>query len=403
VPDEVRLLVNPAAAPREAPYRARHADTLDPAGFDAAWSAIRRWPGYAPTPLVSLAGRAKALGIAGLDYKDEGRRFGLGSFKALGGPYAVARVIQREMARRGLPSPSIDDLVAGRCRAEVADITVTSATDGNHGRAVAWGARLLGCRAVIFIHETVSEGRKMAIEAYGAEVRRVPGGYDDSVRRAFATAAAQGWHVVQDTATPDYRDVPADIGYGYGVITKEIVAAITEPPTHVIVQAGVGGLASAVCAVLWEAWGPRRPRCIVLEPVTADCVYRSLAAGAPTVVPGNADSFMAGLSCGEISLIAWEILRDGADAALAIGDDLAREGMRALATPVAGDPAIVGGECSGGAIGALLALARRPDLAAALQIGPASRVVVIGTEGATDPAIYEATVGRPPATVAAVT
>jgi diaminopropionate ammonia-lyase len=391
---EARACRNANAAGRDIPYGAREA-ILATTGFDAAFADIARWPGYAPTPLVSLPARARALGLGTLHYKDESHRFGLKSFKALGGAYAVARLLLRTLARR-YPGRevTIDDLLAGTYRDDCAAITVTSATDGNHGRAVAWGARLFGCRAVILIHEAVSEGRRAAIASYGAEVVRVPGGYDDSVRHAFAQGEANGWHVVQDTATPKYRDVPAEITYGYGVIAREIVAQLPEPPTHVLVQAGVGGLASGVCAVFWQAWGARRSRFIVLEPTAADCVYRSISAGRPIAVPGDANTFMAGLACGEVSLLAWDILEHGGDAALAIDDGYARLGMRALAEPLDDDPPIVGGECSGGALGALLALKAQPDLTAELGIGPQSSVVIVGTEGDTDPDIYREVVGR---------
>lgn len=399
---KIQLHVNANAAARDEPYAREHDGVLATADFEAAYVRISRWPGYRPTPIISLPARARALGITSLDYKDEANRFGLGSFKGLGGAYAVALVLLRELKRQGdIADPTIDALLAGGYRDAVANITITSATDGNHGRAVAWGASMFGCRAVIFIHETVSEGRRAAIAAYGAEVVRVPGGYDDSVRHAFATARANGWHVVQDTATADYRQAPADITCGYGVLAREIVDHISVPPTHVFVAAGVGGVASAVCATFWQAWGPLRPRFIVFEPSTADCVLRSLAAGRPEVVPGDANSFMAGLSCGEISLIAWDILRDGADAVIAIDDDFARDGMRALAEPLEDDPAIVGGECSGGALGTLLALAERPEMMEALGIGRLSRVLLIGTEGATDPDIYREIVGRDAAEVEA--
>ncbi len=398
----VRFYVNAHAASRDEPYARNHESVLPAADFEAAHALIQRWPGYRPTPLLALPARARALGIASLHYKDESHRFGLGSFKGLGGAYAVALVLLRELKRQGaVAEPTIDALLAGSYRDAVADITITSATDGNHGRAVAWGASMFGCRAVIFIHANVSEGRRAAIAAYGAEVVRVPGGYDDSVRHTFATARANGWHVVQDTATTDYRQAPADITCGYGVLAREIVDEVDAPPTHVFVPAGVGGLASAVCAAFWQAWGERRPRFIVFEPDTADCVLRSLAAGRPEVVPGDADSFMAGLSCGEISLIAWDILRDGADAAIAIDDDFARDGMRALATPLGDDPVIVGGECSGGALGSLLAIAERTELMRALGIDRESRVLLIGTEGATDPDIYREVVGCSAADVAA--
>lgn len=399
---EVRVCLNANAAGRDEPYGPVREAVLSTAGFDAALADIGRWPNYAPTSLVSLQERARSLGLGALHYKDEASRFGLKSFKALGGAYAVARLLCRDIERHYPGSAAtIADLLSGRYRDACAGITVTSATDGNHGRAVAWGARMFGCRAVIFIHQEVSEERRAAIANYGAQVVRVPGNYDDSVRHAIAYGRANGWHVVQDTATSDYREVPAEITYGYGVIANEIIAQLPAPPSHVFVQAGVGGLASAICAVFWHAWGARRPRFIVLEPAAADCVYRSIAAGTPTLVPGNANTFMAGLACGEISPLAWDILKEGADAALAIDDGYARLGMRALAEPLGSDQTIVGGECSGGALGALLALEAHPDLAAQIGMGAQSNVLIIGTEGDTDPEIYLETVGRSAAQVVA--
>ncbi|MEM8663402.1 MAG: pyridoxal-phosphate dependent enzyme, partial [Pseudomonadota bacterium] len=195
--------------------------------------------------------------------------------------------------------------------------------------------------------------------------------------------------VVQDTAAGSYRDVPAAITYGYGTIAHEVFGEIDEPPTHAIVQAGVGGVASALCAQFWHGWGAARPRFVVLEPTRAACVAASLAAGRQVVVEGDTHTAMAGLACGTVSDIAWEVLETGADAALIAPDSLAFEGVRALARPAGDDPSIVAGECAGGAVGALLALAHRPDLRAALDITSASRVFVLGTEGATDGAIYE--------------
>lgn len=399
----VTAILNPrAAGARVAAYPPELARALSPAGFVVASAEIATWPGYHATPLIPLVGLAKELGFRAIHYKDEAGRFGLGSFKALGGAYAVARVLSRVLAARGVATGvTAADLAAGRYADAVRDITVTSATDGNHGRSVAWGARLFGCRAVIFIHASVSDGRRDAIARYGADVIRVPGGYDQSVRHAFAEAAKQGWHVVQDTATTSYRETPADITFGYGVIADEIVRAIEAPPTHVLVQAGVGGVASAICARFWQAWGEKRPKFIVLEPENAACVTASIVAGRRTDLTGDVDTVMAGLSCGEVSELAWDILDTGADAALTIDDELALEGMRRLANPLGGDPAIVGGECSGGAVGALIALSARPDLCAKLGLDRQSRVLLIGTEGATDPAIYERIVGRPAEAVAA--
>lgn len=396
----IEVVLNPnAAAPGET-YGAALSRVLSAEGFVAAYDAVSHWPGYRPTPLLALHGLARHCGVAQVFYKDEGGRFGLGSFKALGGAYAVARVLIRELKRSGIAdAATVEDLTAGRYADAVRGITVISATDGNHGRSVAWGARLFGCRAVIIVHATVSEGRRAAIAAYGAEVIRVSGGYDDSVRHAFAEAGKYGWHVVQDTAVGDYREVPADITYGYGIIAEEIAREIGEPPTHVLVQAGVGGVASAICARFWQLWGGCRPKFIVLEPRTAACVMASIAAGRRTTITGDLETVMAGLSCGEVSELAWEILATGADAAIAIDDGLALDGMRRLANPLGDDPAIIGGECSGGAVGALIALVDRPDLRTRLGLDHAARVLLIGTEGATDPTIYRQIVGRDPATV----
>lgn len=371
---ELRFAVNPRAARRDAPYGA---SALTADGFDAAEREIASWPGYAATPLARLDGLARSLSLAALWYKDERGRFGLKSFKALGGAYAVRRVLERQ-AR------------------PAREITVTCTTDGNHGRSVAWGARLFGCNNVIFIHATVSEGRAAAIRSYGAEVVRVPGNYDEAVRRAAAEAARQGWFVVSDTSYEGYRDVPVDVMHGYGVMAAEILRQVPvgEVPTHVFVQVGVGALAAAICAKLWLAWGRRRPRFVAVEPARADCLARSIAAGRPVVVHGDLETVMAGLACGEVSEAAWEILREGTDVALAIGDDWALEAVRTLANPRDGDPAIVAGETGAAGLAALLALRDRPDSRAQLGLDAGSRVLLLGSEGDTDPEIYQRIVGR---------
>ena len=370
----VRLIVNPRAAPREQPYPA--GAPLTARGFADARREISSWPGYAPAPLVELPALAASLGLGAMRYKDERGRFGLKSFKALGGAYAVRRVL----ARQTRPA---------------AEVTVTCATDGNHGRSVAWGARLFGCRCVIFIHETVSEGRAEAIRRYGAEVRRVPGNYDDAVRHAASEASRHGWHVVSDTSYEGYRDVPLDVMHGYGVMAAEIAEQwpAGRAPTHVFAQAGVGALAAAICASFWLHWRERRPRFVVVEPVRADCIYRSLEAGRPVAVHGDLETVMAGLSCGEVSQLAWEVLATGADAAMAIGDDAALAAVRALARPLRGDPAIVAGETGGAGLAALLAIRERAELRAQLALDADAQVLLLGSEGDTDPAIYRRIVG----------
>jgi len=390
-----RAFRNPAAAPPSEPYGPARSRGLNAEGFAAAFAGISRWPGYAATPLVELPALARELGLARLWYKDERSRFGLKSFKALGGAYAVANVLRAKVAAalgRDVPG---GELVDGRHAALVAKETVTCATDGNHGRSVAWGARLFGCRCVIYVHETVSHGRRDAIAAYGAEVVEVKGTYDDAVRHAAAQAAAHGWTVVSDTSYPGYTAIPTDVMHGYGVMAEEVAAQLGEvPPTHVLVQAGVGAFAGAMCAHFWIRWGERRPRFVVVEPLEADCIYRSLEAGHPVVVGGALDTAMAGLACGEVSELAWPILSGGANVAVAIGDEDAFAAMRRLANPTDSDPAVVSGETGGAGLGALIAAARDPAIRAALDLEPNSRVLILGSEGDTDPVIYRTIVGR---------
>jgi diaminopropionate ammonia-lyase len=249
----------------------------------------------------------------------------------------------------------------------------------------------------------VSQGRRDAIARYGAEVRCVPGNYDDSVRRAAADAAAEGWHVVSDTSYEGYTDVPRDVMQGYAIMVDEALAQLPAGvlPTHVFVQGGVGGLAASVCAHLWETLGESRPRLVVVEPDKADCLYRSAVAGHPVTVVGELDTIMAGLACGEVSLLAWRILEPGADAFMTIGDATAAAFMRILADGRHGDPAIVAGESGvAGLAGAMLA-ARDARGRAALGLDRDSVVLVFGTEGATDPELYRTIVGRSAEDVAA--
>jgi diaminopropionate ammonia-lyase len=372
-----------------ASYGARQEAVLNRARFAEAKREIASWPGYAPTPLVSLPGLARAAGITALAYKDESGRFGLGSFKALGGAYAVLRQLQAQLG-----DVSSADLRAGKHRDRAATITVTCATDGNHGRSVAWGAQLFGCRCVIYIHETVSQGRADAIAHYGAEVRRVPGNYDDAVRQAARDAAANGWIVVSDTSYPGYTDIPRDVMQGYTVMADEALAQIPAPPTHVFIQAGVGGLAAAMCGHLWETLGKTRPRVVVVEPDRAACLFESAAQGRAANIHGALDTMMAGLACGETSIIAWEILEEGASDFLTVTDEAAFACMRLLAQGTDGDPRVVAGESAVAGLAGLLGAIARPPLAQSLGLGASSRVLLFGSEGDTDPALYARIIGR---------
>jgi diaminopropionate ammonia-lyase len=355
---------------------------LPAGGFRRARAEITAWPGYAPTPLHDLPALAHRAGVATVRVKDEAPRFGLGSFKALGGAYAVLGVLQAELARRGAArNATAAELMDGSLAAATAGITVTCATDGNHGRSVAWGARRFGAACVILVHPGVTQGRRDAIARYGAEVRETPGTYDDSVRTAAALAAEHGWFVVSDTSWPGYTEIPREIMQGYRLMPEEALQQWSgPPPTHVFVQAGVGGMAAAV-SVQVRSLTPA-PALIVVEPTHAPCLLASAEAGAPTAA-GDLDTLMAGLACGEPSLIAWQELDRAAAAFLAVPDNAAIDAMRALAAA-----GIVSGESGAAGLAGLLLAAHDPPARAALNLEPRSRVLLFSTEGATDPALY---------------
>lgn len=395
----VDLFVNPACR-RDEPYGDRRGAILGAAALADASSEIGSWPGYSVTPVHALKGLAARLGVGAIDYKDEGGRFGLGSFKALGGAYAVSRLLRRLVGQRIGKSVTTADLLASPCRELAAQITVTCATDGNHGRSVAWGAQLFGCRCVIYIHATVSEGRRQAIERYGARVVRTPGNYDDSVRQADADARENGWHVISDTSYEGYMDVPRDVMQGYQLMVEESVRQLEQLPTHVFVQGGVGGLAAAVCGYFWERLGAQRPTFVVVEPDRADCLMRSARNGKVTAVHGDLDTVMAGLACGEVSLLAWEILEAGADAFAVVPDTAAIATMRLMADPLPGDPAIVAGESAVAGLAAAIGIAQDEAQRQSLGIDGRSRLLFYGSERDTDPDLYTRIVGRSGAEVA---
>jgi diaminopropionate ammonia-lyase len=388
------VVVNPLAD-RAAPYGAVEAAVLNDRAFAAARETITAWPGYTRTPLCSLPGLAAANGVATIHYKDEAGRFGLGSFKALGGAYAVAQLLRREVAtRKGIEAPAMEEILSGVHADAVSAITVCCATDGNHGRSVAWGAQTFGCNCVIFIHATVSEGRKRAIEAFGARVVRTAGNFDESVREAQETATREGWFVVSDTSYPGYTEAPKDVMQGYELMAAEAFEQLDQPPTHIFLQTGVGGMAAATAAQFKRRMGAERPRIVLADPARSACWVETIRAGKPTPVHGDLDTLMAGLACGEVSLLAWDVLRRHADAVVAVEDDGAVDVMRKLAHPAAGDPAIVAGESAVAGLVALIAVMQNAEARQALGLGPDSRVLVFGTEGDTDPALYAELVGR---------
>lgn len=392
------LISNPAAG--RGPWTAEQDAVLSEAGFAEARATISAWPGYAATPLLALTGVARAAGVAAVDYKNEASRFGLGSFKALGGAYAVWKVLRRTAAAKG-----VDPADPAAFAAHAATVTVTCATDGNHGRSVAWGARTFGCACVIFVHAGVSDGRQREIERYGARVVRSTGNYDDSVREAQATATREGWIVVSDTSYEGYADIPRDVMQGYELMATEALdqAPEAEPPTHVFLQTGVGGMAAAVAAHFVRRFGAARPTIVLADPLKSACWLESIRAGHPVAIEGDLDTMMAGLACGEVSGLAWTVLRPVADAVVGLADAAAIDAMRLLAEGRFGDAPLVAGESAVAGLAALLAVAADPEARTELNLGPDARVLVFGTEGATDPVLWEELVGRSPAAVEAET
>ena len=363
-------------------------NVLSESDFARAAEEITRWQGYAPTPLHDLPALAAELGVGAIHYKHEGPRFGLGSFKALGGSYAALRVLQREVARRTGQDVRLADIRGGKWAAEVAQITLASATDGNHGRSLAWGCQRFGAPCRIYIHAEVSEGRAEAMRALGAEVVRIEGDYDDSVAQCRDEAEANGWFVVSDTSWPGYTEPPRDVMAGYGVMMREVAETLTQAPTHVFLQGGVGGLAASVAAASRQLWGADAPRVFVVEPDLAACLIESARQGRATAVAIAEETIMAGLSCGEPSEVAWQVLASEVSDFLTIPDNLVAPAVRRLARPQGGDPMIEAGESGVAGLAALMGMADQPDLRAKLGLDAGARVLMIGSEGVTDPEIY---------------
>jgi len=372
-------------------------DILSKEMCDEAEDLIKSWSGYEATPLLSLDELADELNLSKIYYKDEATRFGLGSFKALGGAYAVLRVLMDTLAEGNGPAVSVQKINSGACKDQVKDITVITATDGNHGRSVAWGAAKFGCQCKIYMHSGVSKGRAEVVEKLGAEVVWVEGNYDDSVRQAAHDAEKHNWLIVSDTSYEGYTEIAKHVMAGYSVMTSEICDQLSDekPPTHIFIQAGCGGLASAVSAHLWQVYEEKRPNLIIVEPFQAACLYESGVEGGPVEVDIQSESIMAGLSCGEISLVGWDILKRGTEDFLVIDDELIAPIMKLLASGLK-DHKIVAGESAVAGLSGLIAACEKEGLAEKLGLDENSRVLILGTEGATDPAIYKELVGLSP-------
>ncbi len=367
----------------------KHQNILSLKSFKLANKEISSWDKYEPTPLYYLSDLANYAGVSSIAYKDENLRFSLKSFKALGGAYAVANLLIKKLKEIGIEANS-SDLIAGTYIELTSKITVCCATDGNHGRSVAWGAQKFGCNCEIYIHRNVSIGREKAIAKYGAEVNRIEGNYDDSVRIAAEVAEENSYYVVSDTSYEGYTDIPKDVMQGYTVMVDETMKQMKETPTHVFLQGGVGGFPAATVSFLVESLDCP-PIFVIVEPANADCLFQSAVNGEPTVVHGDLDTVMAGLACGEVSLLAWSILESYVPHFMTIKDDSISKTMQLLAnrqTPiVAGESAVAG-------LAGFLIASHDSSLKEALKLDENSRILVFGTEGDTDEKMYEKMVGR---------
>ncbi|OAP42754.1 PLP-dependent lyase/thiolase [Sinorhizobium glycinis] len=377
------------------------AETLGESAAETVERFLEHRANHAETPLHSLPALAAALGVASIHVKDEGHRLGLGSFKALGGAYAVIRLLLEEAGEKLGRAVDVSELQSPEVRAVARTMTVACATDGNHGRSVAQGAELVGARAAIFVHPGVSDERVAAIARFGADMIRVDGTYDESVREAARIAEARGWTIVSDTSLPGYERIPGLVMQGYTALVREALRKMPEPPTHVFIQCGVGGIAAAVAGHLAIVLGDERPIFAVVDPARAACIFETARAGHPVTIAHGEPTIMAMLECYEPSLVAWRVLSRVADAFMTIDEEDAVSVMRQLADPAAGDPAIVAGESGGVGLAGLMKAASDPAIKAALRIDGQSRIFLVNTEGATDPGKYEEIVGRSPAAVAA--
>lgn len=367
-------------------------DHLLPDGITEEARAFHtQMPRFEMTPLKRLTNLASRLGLGGIWVKDESARMRLNAFKALGGSFAIYRFICQKAGRSRL---TFAELMSDEVRASLGNITFTSATDGNHGKGLAWATQKFGFPCIIYVHKNTSQARIDAIAEFGAEVRVVDGNYDDAVRQCERDAQANGWQVVSDTSWPGYEDIPMWVMQGYTTLLAEaqeqLGAQGVVKPTHIFLQAGVGAFAAAMIAFYKKLFGDGAPISVVVEPRNADCLYQSMRIddGRPHSVSGDLDTIMAGLACGEPSPLAWQIIRDCADFIVTAPDYVAAKGMRMYGVPLKGDPVVISGESGAVTLGVLpfiMGYEGAAELREQLQLNESSRVLLINTEGNTDP------------------
>ena len=395
---KTNLFINPEAHPPPE-YGPVQKALLNQDAFADVEAEVTKLPGYQPTPLIALNGLAMASGVRALWCKHEGYRFEVGSFKPTGPVYAMLSVLKGEIRKAtGVETVTTQDLIDRKYESVTQEIVVSAATSGNHGRALAWGARMFGCRCAIYMNDGVSAGREEAIAAYGAEVVRVPGNYDRAVQRSFADAERLGYFVVSDDKSAEYPHIAGAIMQGYAMVADEIAQQFRGalPPTHVFVPGGGGRFAGATCGHLWERYGSSHPRIVVVEPTTSACLYHSMIENRAATISGDGRSVMDGLVVELASAQAWEILKGGAFAFLTIPDEAAIDAIRLAAAGISDDYPVVIGETGIAGWAGFMAATRDENLRKQLELDCNSRVVIIATEGATDPEVYQNIVGASP-------
>ncbi|MDA9678208.1 diaminopropionate ammonia-lyase [Candidatus Pelagibacter sp.] len=341
-------------------------NSLSEKEIDDAYSSISKWEGYSPTPLLSLNKLCKELNLNKIYYKDESKRFDLKSFKALGGAYAVEKITKGNK-----------------------DIIVATATAGNHGRSVAWGAKRLGLKCKIFISEFVSEARGKAMSELGADVIKVKGNYEKSLIECIKQSTDNNWQIVQDVAWKDYMIVPKYTMAGYTVMMKEIVNQIKNNQiTHIILQAGVGGMAGAMVAGI-ARYLKNVPETIIVEPDSAACVMESIKTGKIEKIDIKRESLMGGMSCGEVSLVPWEILKNSIKFCISLPDDDIAKTMRLLGNSSFSEEEIIAGENSVPGVISLITSCAEDKVKDKLKLNSESNILVIGCEGDTDREMYQ--------------
>ena len=393
---QIHILENRETARSEVPSMFSHA------GAGAARAFHEQLEGYSKTPLVSLPRLSEKWNVGGIYVKDESKRFALNAFKGLGGSYAMFRIICERLgldpARTGLKA-----LTDGPYRESISQLEFVTCTDGNHGRGVSWAAGLFGCRAHVFMPYGSREVRAEAIRRAGpAEVIITDLSYDDAVKHALEMSREHGWILLQDTAWDGYERIPAWVIQGYLTMASEVSEELDRlqvQPTHLFLQAGVGAMAGGILSYFANRRGKDKPIAAIVEPEAADCIYRSAKAGTVCSVEGAPETIMAGLNCGTPCRLTWPVLRDYAEFYLSGPDEMAADGMRTYAAGFEGDPKIISGESGAAAMGAVRRLLEEPDFAevkAAMGLDETSVLLLINTEGDTDPENYRSIVACNP-------